>query len=156
VVGGGLTDLKLRRCDWSIGVGSLDGVHGATVLLQWRYSGEVAWRTFDNSAATWSVPASGPATHPVAPLDFTRATNPSIIEVRMYAEERNWPLEEVEVVVEFHKEIIDRRPVDIFEKRVILHGAYLSGEQRQKLLEISAKAPIQRTLESAPVIRTIL
>jgi len=78
------------------------------------------------------------------------------ITIRLYAEQHNWPLEEVEVVVEFHKEELQGHPypVDIFEKRIILHGEDLSEEQRQKLLEISAKSPVHRSLENAPILRT--
>ncbi len=76
--------------------------------------------------------------------------------VRMYAERKNWPLEEVEVFIDFRRELAEGQdiPTDIFEKHVILHGADLSDEQRKRLLEISARSPIHRSLENTPVIRT--
>jgi putative redox protein len=45
--------------------------------------------------------------------------------------------------------------VDTFEKQVIVHGDQLTLEQRQKLVDVAAKCPVQRTLESDVVIRTM-
>ncbi len=93
------------------------------------------------------------------PYDFLVAAlgECTAITVRLYAEKKNWPLEEVEVIVDFHKEFVEgqKYPVDVYEKHVILHGADLTDEMRQKLLEISAKSPVQRSLENTPVIKTI-
>jgi len=93
-----------------------------------------------------------------APYDYLAAAlaECTAITVRVYAERNNWPLEEVEVFVDFHRELVEgqRIPVDIFEKHVILHGADLTDEQRAKLIEISAKCPVQRSLENTPVIKT--
>jgi putative redox protein len=93
-----------------------------------------------------------------APYDLLAAAlgECTAITVRWYAEKHKWPLEKVEVTVDFHKETIDGQPypVDVFEKHVILRGAGLSNEQRQKLLEISAKSPVHRTLEGMPIIRS--
>ena len=93
-----------------------------------------------------------------APYDLLTAAlgECTAITVRWYAEKHNWPLEEVKVTVAFHKEEVEggARPIDVFEKHVILHGNDLSDEQRQKLLDVAAKCPIQRTMEGAPVIRT--
>lgn len=94
-----------------------------------------------------------------APYDLLAAAlgECTAITVRLYAEERNWPLEEIEVIVEFQKQRIEgeRYPVDVFEKQVLLHGNDLTEEQRQKLLEISAKSPIHRTLQNTPIIKTL-
>jgi len=102
--------------------------------------------------------AGGAGTGP-APYDFLAAAlaECTAMTVRMFAEQNNWPLEEVEVAVEHHKERFEGKPhpVDVFEKRVTLHGADLSDEQRKKLIEVSAKSPIHRTLENTPVIRTL-
>jgi uncharacterized OsmC-like protein len=38
---------------------------------------------------------------------------------------------------------------------VIVYGGQLTPEQRQKLVDIAAKCPVQRTLESDVVIRTV-
>ncbi|MDD3370413.1 MAG: OsmC family protein [Alphaproteobacteria bacterium] len=103
------------------------------------------------------VSAGGGNTGP-APYDLLAAAlgECTCMTVRMYAEKQNWPLEEVEVIVEFHKERMEghRYPVDVFEKRVLLRGPDLTAEQREKLLEISAKGPVHRTFENTPMIRT--
>lgn len=43
----------------------------------------------------------------------------------------------------------------MFEKEVIVHGDALTPDQRQKLVDVAAKCPVQRTLESDVVIRTL-
>jgi uncharacterized OsmC-like protein len=43
----------------------------------------------------------------------------------------------------------------MFEKEVIVYGNDLTPEQHAKLIEVSNKCPIQRTLESDVVIRTL-
>ena len=46
--GGGLTDLKLRRCDWAIELAGAVS-RQTTVELQWRYQGETEFSTFSNA-----------------------------------------------------------------------------------------------------------
>ena len=70
--------------------------------------------------------------------------------VRWYAKQQNWPLEKVEVKLTYQK--LDK--VDVFKKEVIVHGAALTPEQHKKLVDVAAKCPVQRTLESNIVIRT--
>jgi putative redox protein len=70
--------------------------------------------------------------------------------VRWYARRENWPLDKVEVSLTHRK---DGR-IDVFDKVVTLHGAGLTDEQHQKLIEVSGKCPVQRTLEGSPVIST--
>lgn len=71
--------------------------------------------------------------------------------VRWYALQQKWPLEKVEVKLTFQK--IDK--VGVFEKQVIVHGDDLTDDQRQKLIDVAAKCPVQRTLEGKVEIRTI-
>ena len=73
------------------------------------------------------------------------------ITVRWYAERQNWPLQKVSVALTYHKE----GRTDHFTKRLTLEGDELTAEQRQKLHEVAAKCPVQRTLEGTPVISTI-
>lgn len=70
--------------------------------------------------------------------------------VRWYAQQQNWPLDKVEVNLTHHKE----GRTDHFTKKITIHGDSLSAEQREKLVEIAAKCPVQRTLEGTPVIIT--
>ncbi|MCB9964780.1 MAG: SDR family oxidoreductase [Rhodospirillales bacterium] len=61
------------------------------------------------------------------------------------------PLEKVEVKLTFQK--IDK--VGVFEKQIIVHGDKLTDEQRQKLIDVAAKCPVQRTLEGKMEIKTV-
>ena len=88
-----------------------------------------------------------------APYDLLLAAlgECTAMTVRWYAIQQKWPLEKVEVKLSHQK--IDK--VDTFEKEVIVHGDALTDEQRQKLVNVAAKCPVQRTLESGVVIRTV-
>lgn len=89
-----------------------------------------------------------------APYDLLLAAlgECTAMTVRWYAIQQKWPLEKVEVKLSHQK--IDK--VDTFEKQVIVHGDALTPEQRKKLVEIAAKCPVQRTLQSDVVIRTLI
>ncbi len=71
--------------------------------------------------------------------------------VRWYCTQQNWPLDKVEVSLNHHKE----GRTDHFTKAITLYGDSLTAEQRDKLIDIAAKCPVQRTLEGSPVIETI-
>lgn len=88
-----------------------------------------------------------------APYDLLLASlgECTAMTVRWYAIQQKWPLEKVEVKLTHQK--IDK--VDTFEKQVIVHGAQLTEEQRKKLVDVAAKCPVQRTLQSDIVIRTL-
>jgi putative redox protein len=87
-----------------------------------------------------------------APYDLLLAAlgECTAMTVRWYAKQQNWPLERVEVNLTHQK--IDK--VDVFEKEVIVYGDALTPDQHQKLVDVAAKCPVQRTLESDVVIRT--
>ena len=86
------------------------------------------------------------------------------ITLKLYAARKEWPLESVEVHLghdRIHAEDCANcdNPnanayLDRITKRVILNGA-LSSDQRERLLEISERCPVQRTLQSSIVIETI-
>ena len=88
-----------------------------------------------------------------APYDLLTAAlgECTAMTVRWYALREKWPLEKVEVKLTFQK--IDK--VGVFEKQVIVHGDKLTGDQRQKLIDVAAKCPVQRTLEGKVEIRTV-
>ncbi len=75
----------------------------------------------------------------------------SAMTVRWYARQKNWPLTKVEVALSYQK----KDKVDHFEKKIVVHGDRLTPEQKAKLVEIAAKCPVQRTLESGAVIDTV-
>jgi len=94
-----------------------------------------------------------------APYDMLLAAlgECTAMTVRWYAQQQSWPLEKVEIKLSHCKEKTEGHPgkTDFFEKEIILYGNALTDEQRKKLHEVAAKCPVQRTLEGAPVIRTL-
>lgn len=88
-----------------------------------------------------------------APYDLLTAAlgECTAMTVRWYAIQQKWPLEKVEVTLTFQK--IDK--VGVFEKKVMVYGDLLSDEQRQKLIDVAAKCPVQRTLEGKIEIKTV-
>lgn len=97
--------------------------------------------------------ASGGGNLGPAPYDMLLAAlgECTAMTVRWYAKQQNWPLEKVEVTLTHQK--LDK--VDTFEKQVVVHGDALTPEQHKKLIDVAAKCPVQRTLESDVVIRTL-
>ena len=83
--------------------------------------------------------------------------------LRMYADRKNWPLEEVLVHLDHEKKHIadcenceqPNSKLDHIEKKIQLKGD-LDQEQRDRLLEISARCPVHRTLQSEIVINSTL
>ena len=85
------------------------------------------------------------------------------ITVRMYADRKQWPLEEVHVVLSWarvHAEDCagcetEAGVVDGIEMEISFSGD-LSEEQRRRLTEIANKCPVHRTLSSPIPIHTRL
>jgi putative redox protein len=109
---------------------------------------------YGDEPASFGGNNTGPAPYDLLAASLAECT---AITVRWYAEKQNWPLEEVEVSVEFYKQEVEGRshPVDVFEKHVTIRGPDLTQEQRLKLMEVSAKSPVHRSLENTPIIKTI-
>ncbi|MCH8547223.1 MAG: OsmC family protein, partial [Balneolaceae bacterium] len=85
------------------------------------------------------------------------------ITMRMYAERKDWPLEDAYVELRHNKRHAEdcadcddpKAKVDHIEKEIILKGD-LSDEQRERLLEISKKCPVHKTMSSEIRIESIL
>jgi putative redox protein len=83
--------------------------------------------------------------------------------VRMYAERKGWPLEQVRVRLRHRKDHArdcqdceaQGARLDHVEREVDLRGA-LDDVQRQRLLEIANRCPVHRTLEAGVTVQTRL
>lgn len=70
--------------------------------------------------------------------------------IRWYAHQQNWPLKKVKVEMTYYKE----GKTDHFLKRIEILGPELTETQKNKLIEVAAKCPVQRTIEGTPQITT--
>ena len=66
--------------------------------------------------------------------------------LRMYANQKQWPLEHVKTNVSHEKVTEGETKIDIFHREITLTGP-LDDTQRQRLLEIAERCPVSRTLE---------
>ncbi len=87
------------------------------------------------------------------------------ITLRMYADRKQWPLEQVSVEVahkrghleecEDAQEGTSTRPMDIFTKKIHLTGD-LDSAQRERLLQIAEKCPVHKILGQKVCLRSEL
>jgi uncharacterized OsmC-like protein/alpha/beta superfamily hydrolase len=83
--------------------------------------------------------------------------------LRMYADRKSWPLEEIVVRLKHEKvHAADCRDcetregkIDVIEREIELQGP-LDAEQKQRLVEIADRCPVHRTLHGEIVVRTRL
>jgi len=75
----------------------------------------------------------------------------SIITMRMYADRKEWPLEKIEMVVDFDRDGI----ISKFSKKVKFLGG-LNAEQQQRLLSIGDKCPVHKTLSNPIEILSVI
>jgi len=73
--------------------------------------------------------------------------------LRLYAEQKKWPLTRVRVEVR-HEKRRDRTPPDLFTRAIALEGA-LDATQRARLSEIAGRCPVHRTLAAGAGIATV-
>src|SRR5690554_6199806 len=83
----------------------------------------------------------------------------STMTMQMYAKRKKWPLETatVQVIYKVVDRLVDEKKVKVerFERRVELKGD-LNEEQRKRILEISNRCPVKRTLDSEVEIESSL
>ncbi|MFV0304142.1 MAG: OsmC family protein [Moheibacter sp.] len=77
----------------------------------------------------------------------------SAATMRMYANHKQWNLEEVRVEVDFKKNATEGKT--IFTKEIQIQGN-LTEEQKQKLYEIGGRCPIHKTLANPIEIKSKL
>ena len=81
--------------------------------------------------------------------------------LRMYAERKQWPLEDVQITLRHSREHksdcegCEEAPLklDVIEREISLHGD-LSEDQRESLMKIADKCPVHRTLTGNLEVRT--
>lgn len=79
----------------------------------------------------------------------------TLMTVKMYANRKQWPVEDMYLELRHNKRHDEdcahcedpQSKIDIIEKELIIKGD-LTPEQLEKLLEISSKCPVHRTLSS--------
>lgn len=88
-----------------------------------------------------------------APFDFIMAGLGACtsMTLRMYAERKGLPLDQVSVTLHHEKIEVDGKPRDCIRRDIVLEGE-LSDEQRRRLLEIANKCPVHRALSQAFVL----
>lgn len=73
----------------------------------------------------------------------------TVMTMRWYADRKEFPLEQAEVKV-----VLDQKN-NHFVKEITLHGDKLTEEQKEKLVEIAGKCPVQKTLLGEITIDTV-
>jgi len=127
-----------------------DGVVVVSESGKGRYQQEVRigqHRLLADEPASTGGDDSGPA-----PFDFllTALGACTTMTLRMYAERKALPLQQVSVALRHEKVDVDGIRRDRIERRITLTGD-LKPEERQRLLEIAEKCPVHRTL-SQPLL----
>jgi len=75
------------------------------------------------------------------------------ITLRMYADRKAWPLESVEVEVNFERDAVAKTSSIV--RNIKLFGT-LDDEQKHRLLQIANKCPVHQTLSNPITIHTAL
>ena len=95
--------------------------------------------------------ASGPTPYELVSAGLGACT---AMTLRLYAEQKAWPLSGVKVNV-MHSKAKDVVPADVFARKITLEGP-LDAAQRARLLEIAGKCPVHRTLEAGSRVESAL
>lgn len=87
----------------------------------------------------------------------------TVMTMKMYANRKGWALGDAYVELRHHKNHVEdcenpdkpASKIDLIEKEIILEGD-LTDEQIEKLIDISKKCPVHKTLLTETKIETIL
>lgn len=79
----------------------------------------------------------------------------TVITMKMYAERKEWDLKEVYVELRHRKEQGEGKMIDVIEKEMLAEGD-LNEAQLEKLLEISKKCPVHRSLMDCMEIQSTI
>jgi len=71
------------------------------------------------------------------------------ITLKMYAQRKGWPLEDVDVKLSLER----TSTASAIDRQIVLHGE-LSAEQRERLLQIANACPVHKTLTHPIAITT--
>ncbi|MCM5664173.1 bifunctional alpha/beta hydrolase/OsmC family protein [Galbibacter mesophilus] len=77
----------------------------------------------------------------------------TVMTLKLYAERKEWDLQEVFTYVDHSKETINGEKIDVFSKALEFKGN-LDDKQKERLRQIAAKCPVHRTLQRASEIKT--
>lgn len=75
------------------------------------------------------------------------------ITLRMYANRKDWPVDSIDVTVDFERN--QERQTTEFRREINIKGT-LDEKQKSRLLAIANACPVHKTLSSASVINTII
>ncbi len=117
-----------------------------------RYQVEVvagAWRFLADEPADVGGLGSGPTPVQLVSAGLGACT---AITLRMYADQKSWPLSRVSVAVA-HERIAGGSPPDRFDRVVTLDGD-LDEAQLDRLMQIAERCPVHRMLEKGAVVET--
>lgn len=73
--------------------------------------------------------------------------------IKLYTDRKKWPLKEIYTHLSFKTDKVDNERIQTITKRIELEGE-LTEEQRNKILEIAAKCPVNKTLLEGVNIKT--
>jgi putative redox protein len=91
----------------------------------------------------------GPTPHDLVCAGLAACTTQTL---RLYAKRKDWSLGAVSVKVT-HRRDLSAKPIDIFDRVVVLHGD-LDETQRTRLLEIADLCPVHKLLTGGAAVLT--
>lgn len=74
--------------------------------------------------------------------------------LKLYAERKQWDLQEVYTHMSFIRDRVDDEKIEIITKKIELEGD-LTEDQKNRLVEIAAKCPVNKTLLAGVNIKTL-